>query len=536
MIKNRQFVHLLVTILCFSLFVAGCQSNNEEGRASSTNDKTPQELVFANFRDIRDLNPHLYGGELYAQNMLFESLVMVTDDGIEPWLAERWDVSDDGKEYVFHLREDVTFHDGETFNAEAAKLNIDAVLDNIDRHGWLELVRLIESVEVVDDYKLKIVMSEPYYPMLTELAVTRPFRFISPNAMIDGTTKDGVDGFYGTGPYVLTENKQDEYAIFTVNEDYWGEMPDIEKITVKVIPDNQTRVMALQNGEIDMIYGKNMIDAESFSTLESDANFETIMSEPISSRIILLNTTSEILDDVNVRKALQHAVSKEAISEGIFNGSEAPADTLLSKTVPYADIDLDPYEFDTDKAEQLLEEAGWMRSDDQSIREKDGDSLSLTLHYNSDAVSEKAIGELLQSEFGSIGIELDIIGEEEQSYRDRQKSGDFEIIFDISWGTPYDPQSFLSGMKMPVYGDYYAQQGLEQKEKIDDSITQALISTDEAERQDLYTYVLTTLHEEAVYIPLTYERNRAVFIPELKNVMFNPSQFEVPFEKMSFGE
>ncbi|OIJ18183.1 nickel ABC transporter, nickel/metallophore periplasmic binding protein [Anaerobacillus alkalidiazotrophicus] len=541
--KRLSTIVILLALLCLSLFVVGCQSSSneaskeqEENKNNISTEEVKNELIFANFRDIRDLNPHLYGGELYAQNMLYESLVKVTENGIEPWLAERWKISEDGKEYTFFLRKDVTFHDGEKFNADAAKANIDAILDNIERHGWLELVRLMEKVEIVDEYTLQIVMSEPYYPMLTELAVTRPFRFISPNAMIDGTTKDGVSEYFGTGPYVLTENKQDEYAVFSVNEDYWGEKPTIEKITVKVIPDNQTRVMALQNGEIDMIYGKNMIDAESFTMLEGNSNFETIMSEPISSRIILLNTTNSILNDVNVRKALQHAVSKEAISEGIFNGSEAPADTLLAKTVPYANIDLKPYAFDKEIAEQLLEEAGWEKVEGQSLRQKDGEVLQLQLHYNNDAVAEKSIGEFMQSELASIGIGLEIIGEEEQSYRDRQKAGNFDIIFDISWGTPYDPQSFLAGMKLPVYGDYYAQQGLEQKPQIDESITNALIATDEEERQELYTYILTTLHEEAVYIPLTYERNRAVFRQDLKNVTFNPSQFEIPFEKMYFGE
>ena len=113
------------------------------------------------------------------------------------------------------------------------------------------------------------------------------------------------------------------------------------------------------------------------------------------------------------------------------------------------------------------------------------------------------------------------------------KSGEFDITFNISWGSPYDPQSFLAGMRMPVYGDYAAQQGLEQKEEIDETILKALTSTDEEKRQEYYTYVLTTLHEEAVYIPLTYERNRAVYNERVKNVTFNPSQFEVPMEKMT---
>ncbi|KAA8999392.1 nickel ABC transporter, nickel/metallophore periplasmic binding protein [Affinibrenneria salicis] len=489
-------------------------------------------LTFANFRDIRDLNPHIYSGEIWAQNMLYESLVKVTDRGIEPWLAEKWDTSADGKIYTFTLRSGVTFSDGTPFNASVAKQNVDAVLANRERHGWLEMVRVIDKVDALDDRRLRFTLKEPYYPLLTELAVTRPMRFISPAAMIDGGTKKGVRAFIGTGPYVLSEHKTDEYAVFTRNPHYWGAPPRLEKVVMKVIPDNQTRLLALQKGEIDMIYGKNMIDADAFARLSADKQFTTLLSGPVSTRMLLINTRSANLSDVRVRQALQHAVNKTDIAEGIFNGSEAPADTLLAKNVPYSNLDLRPYAWDVERAEKLLDEAGWRRTAGQSWRQKDGQPLSIALYYDSNTASQKAIAEYLQSELAGLGIELRLYGEEEQAYRDRQKAGRFDIVFNISWGTPYDPQSFLSGMKLPVYGDYAAQQGLSQKKQIDDSISHALITTDETQRQALYRYVLTTLHDEAVYIPLTYERNRAVYVNSLRGVGFNPSQFEIPFDRM----
>lgn len=489
-------------------------------------------LTFANFRDVRDLNPHLYSGEMWAQNMLYESLVRITDNGIEPWLASRWEMSADGKTYTFYLREDVRFSDGEKFNAAAAKLNIDAVLSNKTRHTWLEMVRLIENVEAVDEYTLRVILSAPYYPFLTEMAVTRPMRFISPNSMKNGETKDGVISYVGTGPYVLSEHQTDKYAVFTLNPYYWGTKPRIEQVTMRVIPDNQTRLMAFKKGEIELIYGKNMIDADSYNQLEKSNKYGAMMSAPVSSRVILINTTSDNLNDVRVRKAIQHAVNKADISEGIFNGSEVIADTLMASNLPYSNLGLKPYVYDPKLSQALLDEAGWKKVSGKPYREKDGKTLTVNLYYDSNTASQKAISEFLQYEFADLGIELNIFGEEEQSYRDRQKAGKFDMVFDISWGTPYDPQSFLAGMKLPVYGDYLAQQGLKQKPDIDRSIAQALISTDEAERQELYRFVLTTLHDEAVYIPLTYERNRAVFSKEIKGVTFNPAQYDIPFEKM----
>ena len=222
--KKRSVILTLLTL--FLIIFTAC------GNKEQVNESQEKTLTFANFRDIRDLNPHLYSGEMYAQNMLFESLIKISTDGsFKPWLAESWIISEDGKTYVFKLREDVSFSDGEKFNAEAAKANFEAVLSNGERHGWLESVRLMEeviakgekAVEVTGEYELTVRLATAYYPFLVELGVIRPFRFISPKAFINGTTKDGVTALSGTGPYILKENHKDEYAVFEKNQNYWGE-------------------------------------------------------------------------------------------------------------------------------------------------------------------------------------------------------------------------------------------------------------------------------------------------------------------------
>lgn len=510
---------------------AGAENSAAASEAGSSEAK--EELVFVNYRDIRDLNPHLYAGEMYAQEMLYETLVNITADGYEGCLAESWDISDDGKTYTFHIRDGVKFSDGEVCDANAIKANFDAIIENKDRHTWLEMMNLLVGVSAPDDKTFVIELSEPYYPLLTELGVTRPFAMISPKAMKDGSTKDGVNAYIGTGPYVLTDFVTDEYAVFEANENYWGEQPKIKKITVKVIPDNQTRILALEKGEIDMIFGKNMIDADAINQYTGNDKFTVSLSDPTSTRQIVLNTTRDVLADKEVRQALQHATNKQTISEGIFYGLEQPADTLFAKTVPYCDIDLEPYAYDVELAQSMLDEAGWVVGADK-IRERDGQKLNIDLLYNSDSVTEKAIAEYLQSEYQKIGISLNIHGEEEQSYRDNMKAGNFDMVFNICWGTPYDPQSSLAAMRAPVYGDYAAQLGLEDKADIDQAITDILVSTDETKRQELYTFVLTRLHEDAVYIPLTYECNKAIYRSDLQGFHFTQTQYEVPFADFYF--
>lgn len=537
--KKRFPALVLGGILALGL-LSGC---GQKEAASSVSTAAPepaaavngsdQELVFVNYRDIRDLNPHLYAGEMYAQSILYDTLVSITEDGYEGCLAESWTISEDGKIYTFKIRDGVTFSDGTVCDANAILANFNAIIENKDRHTWLEMMNLLVGVSAPDDHTFVIELSEAYYPMLTELGCIRPFAMISPNCMINGSTKDGVSGYIGTGPYVLTDFETDQYAVFERNENYWGEKPEIERITVKVIPDNQTRIMALESGEIDLIFGKNMLDADAISQYVDSDKFEVALSNPTSTRHIVLNTTNEILSDTAVRQALQHATNRTAISEGIFYGLEQPADTLYAATVPYCDVELTPYEYSTETASSMLDEAGWIMGS-SGIREKGGKKLELDLLYNSDSVTEKTISEYLQSEYLKLGISLNIHGEEEQSYRDNMKAGNFDMVFNICWGMPYDPQSSLAAMRAPVYGDFAAQQGLADKKEIDQAITDILTTTDEEERQELYRFVLTRLHEDAVYIPLTFECNKALYTKNLQGVHFGTDQYDVPFSDMYF--
>ena len=537
--KKRFPALVLGGILALGL-LSGC-GQKEAASSVSTAASEPaaavngsdQELVFVNYRDIRDLNPHLYAGEMYAQSILYDTLVSITEDGYEGCLAESWTISEDGKIYTFKIRDGVTFSDGTVCDANAILANFNAIIENKDRHTWLEMMNLLVGVSAPDDHTFVIELSEAYYPMLTELGCIRPFAMISPNCMINGSTKDGVSGYIGTGPYVLTDFETDQYAVFERNENYWGEKPEIERITVKVIPDNQTRIMALESGEIDLIFGKNMLDADAISQYVDSDKFEVALSDPTSTRHIVLNTTNVILSDTAVRQALQHATNRTAISEGIFYGLEQPADTLYAATVPYCDVELTPYEYSTETASSMLDEAGWIMGS-SGIREKGGKKLELDLLYNSDSVTEKTISEYLQSEYLKLGISLNIHGEEEQSYRDNMKAGNFDMVFNICWGMPYDPQSSLAAMRAPVYGDFAAQQGLADKKEIDQAITDILTTTDEEERQELYRFVLTRLHEDAVYIPLTFECNKALYTKNLQGVHFGTDQYDVPFSDMYF--
>jgi nickel transport system substrate-binding protein len=299
------------------------------------------------------------------------------------------------------------------------------------------------------------------------------------------------------------------------------------------MPDHQTILLALQKGEIHLLFGADgdMIDLDSFKALEVQGKYQTLISHPIASRAILLNAHQPITKDLTVRRAFEYVVDKDAIAQGILNGSESVAQTLMSPNVPYCNVGLEPYAHAPEKAARLLDEAGWKMGED-GFRRKDGNLCELTIYFNSKNSQERTISEFIQSNMKAVGVKLNIVGEEKQAFLDRQKSGAFDLQYSLSWGIPYDPQSYISSWRIPAHGDYQAQLGLAKKKWLDKTIGDLLIEPDRKKRENMYKEVLTYIHESCIYIPLTFSRTKAVTVMGLKGVAFSPSQYEIPFEKM----
>lgn len=409
---------LALAVAC-ALVLEGCGESDAPGEA-----RKKTVLEYASMKDIRNINPHLYLGEMAAQAMVFEPLVFNTPEGVKPALAERWEISGDGRTYTFHLRRGVKFTDGTPFTADAVKKNIDAVMANRTRHAWLDMINEIESSEVVDEHTWRLHLRHPYFPALIELGLSRPFRFISPACMKDGGTKDGVTCLAGTGPWVLSEHKDQQYALFSRNEGYWGDKPIVPTVRWNVVPDTQTMLMALEKGEIDLVFGADgdQLTGDAFKKLTDEKRLNTAVSEPIASRAILVNSKRPITKDVRVREALAYAFNRQAVVDGILNGTEAAAMTLFAKSVPYCDVPLKERGHDPKKAVEILDAAGWKAGAD-GIRTKDGARLVLDFYFNSNNAQEKTIAEAMQGDLLKIGVELRVIGEEKQAFLDRPAHG-----------------------------------------------------------------------------------------------------------------
>lgn len=506
--------------------------------ASAVSQKN-NEIIYASAKDINDMNPHLYPGSMPAQGIVYESLVENTKDGIKPLLAESWDVSQDGTIYTFHLRKNVKFHDGEPFNAEAVKQNIEAVQANAEKHAWIKLSTKIKEVKVIDEHTLQLVLSDVYYPALVELSMTRPYVFISPKDFKNGGTKDGVSGFHGTGPYKLTGHKVEESAVFEANEEYWGGAPEIKKITAKVLPAGETTYLALQKGEINFVFtddrGADSIDVTAMDQLASTGEYQVVRSDAMNTGIIAANSSKldSPVHETAVREALWIAIDRETISKDIFNGTQPVANTLFSSNVNYADVDLDIRAYDPEAAKQLLDQAGWTLAEGRTVREKNGKPLLMKLYYDRNSSSQKTQAELIQFEMKEIGMQLDLAGEESSSIANRRATGDYDLLFNQTWGLAYDPQSTIAAFTSD--SSYkHTTSGIAEADELYRKIDEVMSSTDEQSRKKLYADILKIVHDEAVFIPLTNGRVTVVAPKRLQGITFKQTQFELPFEKMKF--
>ncbi len=536
--KGRSGMGLSIIFALVLVLLAGCGEKGTAQTGAAEGEKKT-DLIYASAKDINDMNPHLYTGSMPAQGMVYESLVENTADGIQPLLAESWDISEDGKVYTFHLRKDVKFQDGEPFNAEAVKANFDAVQANSEKHAWIKLSTKIVSTNVIDEHTVELVLSSTYYPTLVELSMTRPYVFISPKDMINGGTKDGVNGYHGTGPYMLTEHNVDENATFVANENYWGGKPEIQKIVAKVLPAGETTFLALQKGEIDFVFtddrGADSIDVHAMDQLAESGEYQVIRSEPMNTSIIAANSSKKDnpVSETAVREAIWHAIDRDTISNDIFEGTQTPAQTLFSSNVNYADVELKTRSYDVRTAEKLLDEAGWRVGSGDAARTKEGKELKMDLYYDSNSSTQKTQAEYIQNELKNIGIQLSIIGEESSSIANRRSTGEYDLLFNQTWGLAYDPQSTISAFaSSSAY--LHTTSGMAGAKDMYAKIEDVMVSTDENTRKALYADIMRMVHEEAVFIPLTNGSMTIVAPKNLDGIAFKQTQFELPFERMKF--
>lgn len=210
------------------------------------------------------------------------------------------------------------------------------------------------------------------------------------------------------------------------------------------------------------------------------------------------------------RVAIEHAINKDEFVNSLLYGLEEKADSVLHRDLPFCDIDIKAYKYDIDRSKKLLEDAGWVLSQGKTIREKDGKPLKLSLIFPTDFIMNTDMAQAIKGYMREIGIEVELRGNEMMTWYADCLEGKFDMCIENTYGLPYDPYNLLSIM---IEGSSFSisQQNLSVKPELDKNIETALFSNSDKEIQNAFKYVLKTVNEEAIYVPLSYQKDLVIF-------------------------
>ncbi len=423
------------------------------------------------------------------------------DKQFVPGLAESWEISGDGLTYTFHLRHDVTFHDGTPFNADAVRVNLERVVNPATQsQKAVFLLGPFKSVEVIDEYTVAIHLSAPYAPLLDGLAQVY-LGMASPTAL----AKWGADyqsHQVGTGPFKFVDYIPNDHLTIVRNDAYrWGPAiydhtgpAYLDEIEFRFFTEPSARALALEAGDADVMGEIPPLDA---ARLRQNNRFAVIpVSLPGESVGFMLNTQRPPLDDVRVRQALLFATDRAAIAQAIFGGESPVANgPLTASTFGYNPSLVGRYPYDTEEAISLLAEAGWTGSDAGGIRERNGQPLGLqAILMTWGSVPE--VAQLLQSQWAKVGIDLRTETLTYPAAVEAARVGNYHLI----------PQNF-AGSDPDLLWTYFHSGTPFNWSKVSDPALDSLLdearsTTDPAQRVARYAQAQQRIMELALMVPI----------------------------------
>jgi peptide/nickel transport system substrate-binding protein len=469
------------------------------------------DLKFALSNEPPNLDPHQASALLTStvDAALLDTLVNELNDGtIVPGLALSWEVAPDGLSVTFKLREGVTFHDGEAFNATAMKTSFDRMVDPATKSGLAgSLLGPYTGSEVIDEATLKMNFSTPFAPLFHNLArnFTAP---ISPKAIADFGL-DVATHPIGTGPFMFTEWVQKDHMTFDRNPNYnWA--PDffglqgpaaLEKITWRFVAEEATRIATLRNGEANAI---ESVPPAFVGQFEGDDNFaiDKYMNTGIPF-CFMVNTHKPPTDDPAVRQAMEYAIDKDTISNTINFGVYPPARSVLSPvTFGYWAGAESMYPYDPEQAKTLLEGAGWIVGDG-GVREKNGTKLQMQFWTLSDIVLFQNVAQIYQAQLKEVGIEMEIVSLARAAWGEGVNGGEHNLtvqIFGLSDPTVLSI-NFHSKNIAPPGGSGFNWARFNSPE-LDALLDAGDVELDDAKRVEIYAQAQKMILDNAIMIPV----------------------------------
>ena len=397
-----------IFLLVIGIFVFfGCEKEVKK--------KEDKPLVVVQGSDARTMDPQkaIDTPTVRVYSQIYDGLLKKDKDmNIIPGLAESWEKLDE-RRTIFNLRKDVKFHNGEIFTAKDVKFTI----DRMKKQPTVSfLISEIEEVNIIDDYTIEIVTKDGFGPLLSHLSHPGAV-ILNEKAVMDPNVKYDQNPV-GTGPYIFDRWLVGDRIFLKSNPDYYLGKTPIENIVIKSIPEGTNRTIALETGEADIVYDVEPIDIDK---IKDDDNLKFLMEQSLGNAYLGLNTQHKPFDDVRVRQAIAHAINVDDIINVTYKNTAVSGNSPLSPKIPGYNKDVKSYEYNVEKAKNLLAEAGY----------PNGFKTSIWIYDNT---MRKDTATILQDQFKAVGIDVTIEILEWGAYIDRTAAGEHDMYI-LGWIT-----------------------------------------------------------------------------------------------------
>ncbi len=448
----------------------------------------------------------VYVQEQFILMNIFDSLLSISPDGaIHAALATSWKPNADFSEFTFNLRKDVTFHDGTPFKADAVKTSFDHIMSEaVLESGGKSLLQDHQYVEtvIVDDYTATVKFAASY-PLFLRDAGRQWLSISSPTALAKFGTDYGRNPV-GTGPFKFVKWDAQSQIVLERNPDYsWG--PEfakhkgpalLDQVVLRILPEAATRLTAFETGEILIAGEPPALDAVAMAD-SGKANIQTF-AQPGVPAILMINATKAPTDDVNVRKAMILAVNQDELAKTAFQSLGLPAYSVISPTTwGYDEKAANLYRFNLEEAGRLLDESGWVDTNGDGIREKNGEKL--TIDWPDNPAWSEAFNELLSGYLANAGFDVQYRSMDDGAAYEELLAGNYSLVY-MYWTRP-DPTPLRYLFHSENANGGGAWTNFASKE-LDAALADGDIQIDDVVRRQDYATAQNIIMENALVLPM----------------------------------
>lgn len=467
-------------VLCFAACGSSGSGDGEEAAAEGTT------LIYGS-NDYTRINPAIdEHGEINL--LLFDGLMGHDEtNAVVPALAESYDLDEDTNTYTFHLREGVTWHDGEPFTANDVKFTIEAIMDPDNESEIACNYEDVKKIDVIDDQTISFQLENPNVAFLEYMTIG-----ILPAHLLEGKDMQTDEYFrspVGTGPYKFVAWDEGQSITLEKNEAYWNGAPNIDNIIFKIVVDDNAKALQLESGELNL----SQITPKDTEAFKDKEGFTIHHMKTSDYRGIMYNFNNKLWqENRELIHAFNCAVDRDAMIESVLLGEGIVAYGPLQRN-EYNDPDAKQESYDPSKARKIIEENGWILGDD-GIYEKDGQKLSFTINCKE--------GDQVRADLAAIACQnLKDIGVDANYEVKSEIDWDGQEAFLIGWGSPFDADDHTYKVFGTDKGNNYSAYS---DKKVDEALTKARQTSDTKERAEYYSDFQKALVDDPAYTFFCY--------------------------------